>query len=399
MFINDTIKLSLRNFRTRKMRTLLTIMGISVGIGAILFLVSLGYGLQSVVLQRIASSDALLSLEIQSKSENLPLNKEAVEKISKIETVKEISPLVTFLGQASIGELSGDIVINGINPSFFRLSGIKIKNGKAMADGASDQVVISTAGMKLYDVKSPEEIIGKEMELTIFVPKKIDEENSEMEVVKKDQKFKIVGVLEDDSSNFVFIPYQTVSDLNITSFNQLKVKISDSKLLETTRNKIIELGFSVAAISDVIDQASKIFSIIQIVLALFGVIALVVSAIGMFNTMTIALLERTQEIGIMKALGATRKDIWSMFLMESILMGFLGGLGGLSVGLLAGRLFNYGVNLLAHHFGGEAFNVFQSPMWFVLFIVITSAFVGLFTGLYPARRASRLSPLVALRYK
>lgn len=399
MFLSDTIKLSLRNFRTRKMRTLLTIMGISVGIGAILFLVSLGYGLQNVVLQRIATSDALLSLEIQSKSENLPLNKDAVEKISKIETVKEISPLVTFLGQASIGELSGDIVVNGINPSFFRLSGIKIKNGKAIADGAGDQVVISTAGMKLYNAQSPEEIIGKEMEITIFVPKKIDEENSEMEVIKKDQKFKIVGVLEDDSSNFVFIPYQTISDLNVASFNQLKIKITDSKLLEVTRNKIIELGFSVAAISDVIDQASKIFSIIQIVLALFGVIALIVSAIGMFNTMTIALLERTQEIGIMKALGATRKDIWTMFLMESILMGFLGGLGGLSVGLLAGQLFNYGVNLLAQHFGGEAFNVFQSPMWFVLVIVITSAFVGLFTGLYPARRASRLSPLAALRYK
>lgn len=399
MFIADTLKLSLRNFKTRKMRTLLTIMGISVGIGAILFLVSLGYGLQNVVLQRIATSDALLSLEIQSKSENLPLNKEAVDKISKINSIQEVSPLATFLGQASLGDLSGDIAINGINPSFFRLSGIKVKNGSIMSEGVDNEAVISTAGMRLFNAKDVAEIIGKEMELTIFVPKKVDEENTEVEIVKKEQKFKIVGVLEDDSSNFVFIPYQSISDLNITSLNQIKVKVSESKALESVRSDIIQLGFSVAAISDVIDQASKIFSIVQIVLALFGVIALIVSAIGMFNTMTIALLERTQEIGIMKALGATQRDVWQMFLFESVLMGFLGGIGGLGVGFLGGKLFNYGINTLASHFGGESLNVFQSPMWFIVVIVGTSAIVGLFTGLYPARRAGRLNPLVALRYK
>lgn len=381
------------------MRTLLTILGISVGIGAILFLVSLGYGLQNVVLERIATSDALLSLEIQSKSENLPLDKEAVDKISKISAVKEISPLVTFFGQAIVGDLNGDIAINGVNPSFFKLSGIKLKSGRVMNNGADNEVVISTAGMKLFNADDPAQILGKEMNLAIFVPKQIDKENIETEIVKKDQKFKVVGVLEDDSSNFVFIPYQTVSDLNIESFNQIKIKVAEARFLESARNEIVGMGFSVAAISDVIDQASKIFSIVQIVLALFGVIALIVSAIGMFNTMTIALLERTQEIGIMKSLGATRRDIWQMFLVESVLMGFLGGLGGLGVGFLGGALFNYGINLMAAHFGGESLKVFQSPVWFVIVIVVTSAFVGLLTGLYPARRAGRLNPLVALRYK
>lgn len=399
MFISDTLKLSLRNFRTRKMRTLLTIMGISVGIGAILFLVSLGYGLQSVVLQRIATSDALLSLEVQSKSENLPLDKEAMEKISKISSIKEVSPLVTFLGQAGVGDLSGDIAINGVNPSFFKLSGIKLKSGRIMTSGVDNEAVISTAGMRLFNVDEPDKVLGKEMELSIFVSKSTDEQNVEMNIVKKEQKFKIVGVLEDDSSNFVFVPYQAISDLDIQSFNQIKVKVSESKSLESARNEIIGLGFSVAAISDVIDQASKIFSIAQIVLALFGVIALIVSAIGMFNTMTIALLERTQEIGIMKSLGATRRDIWQMFLVESILMGFLGGLGGLGVGFAVGTSFNYGINLMAAHFGGESLQVFQSPVWFIIVIVSTSALVGLFTGLYPARRAGRLNPLVALRYK
>lgn len=399
MFASDTVKLSMRMFKTRPLRTLLTILGISVGIGAILFLVSLGYGLQEVILQRIASSDALLSLDVQSQSETVLLNKEAVDKISKIPEIKEVSPLAIFLGQMALGDLSGEIAINGVKSSFFRLSGIQIKNGRAMADDSINEIVISKAGMKLFGVDDPKDILNKEATLTIFVPKIVDENTVDTQIVQKEQKFKIVGVLDDDASNYIFVPYQVISDLEITSFNQLKIKVSDSKYIENIRNEIIQLGFSVAAISDVIDQASKIFQIVQIILSLFGVIALIVSAIGMFNTMTIALLERTQEIGIMKALGARNRDVWQMFLFESIIMGFLGGIGGLLIGMLTGRLFNYGINLLASRFGGEALNVFQSPFWFIGTIIIFSTFVGLFTGLYPARRASRLNPLVALRYK
>jgi putative ABC transport system permease protein len=119
----------------------------------------------------------------------------------------------------------------------------------------------------------------------------------------------------------------------------------------------------------------------------------------MFNTMTIALLERTQEIGIMKALGATSLDIWNMFLAESVIIGFFGGLGGIIMGMVGGELFNYGINLLAGALGGESIDMFYTPYWFVFLIIIFSTFVGLITGFYPARRAANINALEALRYK
>jgi putative ABC transport system permease protein len=161
----------------------------------------------------------------------------------------------------------------------------------------------------------------------------------------------------------------------------------------------LEQGLLVSSLSDTVDQANQIFGIIQIVLISFGIIALIVSAIGMFNTMTIALLERTGEIGIMKSIGASRSSISIMFIAESTIMGILGGIGGVVVGILGGKIFNTMINLVASRFGGQSVNLFYSPMWFIVVIVVFAGFVGLFTGIVPARRASKIDPLDALRYK
>jgi putative ABC transport system permease protein len=128
-------------------------------------------------------------------------------------------------------------------------------------------------------------------------------------------------------------------------------------------------------------------------------VALAVSAIGMFNTMTIALLERTNEIGIMKAIGASNSDIRLLFLVESILIGFFGGLGGLIIGIGGTKVINLFFNVFASRMGGQSMEIFYTPMWFVAFIMIFSTLIGFFTGVYPARRAEKLNPLMALRYK
>ena len=134
-------------------------------------------------------------------------------------------------------------------------------------------------------------------------------------------------------------------------------------------------------------------------LALFGGIALIVSAIGMFNTMTVTLLERTNEIGIMRTIGASPSSIKVLFLSESIVMGFLGGIVGIIIGVGGGTLINFLLNTLATRMGGMAISLFRFPLVFLSFIAIFSAVMGFFTGVFPARRASSLNPLDAIRYK
>lgn len=399
MLLTDLLSLSTRMFKTRKMRTFLTILGVGVGIGTVLFLVSLGYGLQNVVLSKITTADSLLSLDVSpGEAGIINLDKANVEKIKQTPNVVEVSPMSNISAQMSIGQLTGDGLIYAVEPSFFRLGGIIPDKGTIFRSGEAHEALISTAAAKLFNVE-PAEAIGQEISLTLFLPKINTEGYEETETVKRSDKYKIIGVVEDENTSYAFIPLETISDLKVDNYTQVKVKVAANEYMEIIRNQIIERGFLVSALSDTIEQANKIFRIVQIVLALFGFVALIVSAIGMFNTMTIALLERINEIGIMRSIGASVGDIMKLFLLESFLMGLLGGLGGVTIGYLAGELANVGINLLAKNFGGQALNLFYRPTWFVALIIIFSSVIGFVTGVYPARKAAKLNPLDALRYK
>ncbi len=399
MLVVDIFRLSTRMFRTNRSRTILTILGIGVGIGAILFLVSLGYGLQKLILSRITTSEALLSLDVTTgDNEILKLDNRAIKDIEKIPGVSKVSPLVSLQAQISIDDISSELTANFAREDFFKLDGTELAFGEFYSPQEEDKIVISEAALMLFNLK-PEESYNKIVHINIFLPSQEEENKILRDSVNLDYNFKIKGIVKDENSNYIYLPLSIAQKLNIDNYSRLKVKVKDKDQLDSVRNAIIEKGFSVSALSDIIEQANQIFRVVQIVLALFGIVALIVSAIGMFNTMTIALLERTQEIGIMKALGATSVDIWNLFLGESIIIGFFGGLSGLVIGLISGELFNYGVNLLAGALGGEKIDLFYTPLWFIILILVFSVVVGMITGIYPASRAAKINCLEALRYK
>jgi len=302
-------------------------------------------------------------------------------------------------GQLTLDEITGDAVVYVIDESFLRLSGVKPQYGESFSDSNEPEIIISSIGAQLFDFEDPGDIIGKEIEITLFISTITEEEVEEVEVITLEQKFKVTGVISDENSNYFFLPKTLIGDVVIEEFDQIKVKVSDGDYLEEVRNEIIEAGFLVTSLTDTIDQAKKIFKIIQIILGLFGLVALAVSAIGMFNTMTITLLERTNEIGIMRAIGVTKKDIIMLFLFESMVIGFLGGLSGIILGILSGEIFNLVLNVFAKNLGSQALDLFYYPFWFILFIIIFSTIIGFLTGIYPSKRAGNLNPLDALRYK
>lgn len=397
----DLFKLSTRMFKARTSRTFLTILGMSVGISAIIFLVSLGYGLQKTVLERITTSDSLLTLDVTSdRSSTAVLDQSTLEKIKQSEGVSEISPNFQINAQAKYEDLKTDVSVMATTPSYFRLSGIKPARGSLLSENDQQGIVISSSIALIFN-KDVKDMIGKEMKFVFSVPQDNgDSENQEenAEKMESDKTYKIVGSIDGEGNN-IYMNYSGLDNLGLTRFNQVKVKCNSDKNMTPIREKITGMGFMVSSISETVDQANKVFNAIKIVLMIFGIIALIVSAIGMFNTMTITLLERTEEIGIMKSIGASDMIISMIFVMESTIMGFLGGLGGVLMGWLEGKLFNFAVNLIASHFGGETVSLFYSPLWFILVTIAFAAVVGFITGVIPARRAAKTDPLDALRYK
>ena len=400
----DLFKLSTRMFKARTSRTLLTVLGMSIGIGAILFLVSFGYGLQKTLLERITTSESLLTLDVtEAKSGAVKLDSAMLDKISALPGVAEVSPAFQLDAQGHVGDVSAELMATGIKPSYLRLGGTQIAEGESLTDEDQTGVVITSSVAQIFGKKNPAEMIGQEVTFTFFVPKADAVPNSDNPQdnatrVDSDKKFKIIGVVTGED-NIVYINSAALSDLNINSFSQVKVKCNSQQVMTGIRSTILSDGFLVSSLSETVDQANQIFGVVQLILMLFGIIALSVSAIGMFNTMTIALLERTEEIGIMKSIGASDTSVSMMFIMESTIMGFLGGVCGVIIGIITGAVTNLLINLVASRLGGESVSLFYSPLWFISGIIIFAAVVGFITGFVPARRASKIDPLDALRYK
>lgn len=401
----DLFMLSTRMFKARTSRTLLTILGMGIGISAVLFLVSFGYGLQKTLLERITTSDSLLTLDVaEAKSGAISLDLEMVEKIKNISGVNEVSPAFQLTAQGHVDDISADLSAIGVRPSYLKLGGFRINKGATLSSENPNNAVITSAVGQVFGHQDATEMIGREIIFSFFIPEenagKVEEGElqNKLKKIESGTKYKIVGIIEGEE-NTVYINSESAGELKISKFSQAKVRCESQQVMAGVREAIEKEGLLVSSLSETVDQANQVFRIVQIILFMFGIIALLVSAIGMFNTMTIALLERTEEIGIMKSIGASDMGISMMFIMESSIMGFLGGLGGVVIGLLGGEVVNRLINFVASRFGGESVRLFYSPLWFILAILAFSAFVGFITGFAPARRASKIDPLDALRYK
>ncbi len=410
MRTSDMLQLSTRMFRSRPMRTWLTILGISVGIGAVLFLVSLGYGLQNVILEKIVFNQAMLSLTVSPPTEVIAFDEKVMEYFRSLPKVVDVAPMVAFSGNIAIGELNGTVEVRGVDAGFFDYSGIAPLAGALYGAEERDAIVVSEAVIKLLGIEKESDIIGKEVAVMLYVVFTEGPENvaglaneiqaEEIRVVELPSKFRVAGVVKDGQDGYIYLPLVQLKEyVTFSRYAQAKVKVNNDEDLQLARDELLNGGYQVISLSETIDQANKIFRIIQIVLGLFGAVALIVSSIGMFNTMTVTLLERTNEIGIMRSLGGSKQDMRDLFLTESIIIGFLGGVVGIAVGIVGGELFNLGVNSLASRFGGAAIRLFVYPRWFLLIIIIISALIGMISGIFPARRAAKMDPLEALRYK
>ncbi len=394
--------LSTRAFKTNPARTWLTIAGMGVGTGAVVTLVGLGFGLQTIILEQIVLGETLLSLTVNNPpSRIVQISQQTVRDFENLPNVKDVSPLASFPALMTLDGLTGNAFLQGVEPPYFRYTGTNAASGDLFIDGEEaknkNSVILTKAVLKLFAIKEPQDAIGKMVSFRIFVPK---EGSDESEQVTIEKEYKVIGVTKEENFIAAFIALDELqSHVAVRTFDKAQVRVSKSEFLDATQAEIIKKGFVVTALSKTVDQANKIFQGIQAVLAVFGSIALTVSAIGMFNTMTVTLLERTGEIGIMRTLGASSGDIKILFISEAVVVGFLGGIMGILFGLTIGFSLNTVMNATAAAFGGKSVSLFAFPVPFLLFIAGFSAIVGFLTGVFPARRAAGLNPLDAIRYK
>ncbi len=388
MKTKDLLKLSTRVFTARKGRTSLTILGMGIGFGVILFLVTLGYGLQNALIRTITTTGALTALDVTPNvQEGRVLTPAAVEEIKNIEGVAGVETSYDFGARAKFAGTVMDARAAVASPGYIELEGLKIAAGKPLSKDDPKGMVVTSAFGKIAG-KNPEELVGQNISFSLTVA------NGQTAEITG---FTIAGTTESEDTVFYVTDQEGLGIGPETAPAKLKVRCKSSEVMGSVKDAVSSKGFSVSSLSETVAEVNKLFWILNVALGLFGIVTLAVSAIGMFNTMTVALLERTREIGIMRSIGASKTDILAMFVIESTLMGLCGGIAGLLFGFLSGQIVNLIFNLAASHYGGRTINLFAYPLWFLGAVLASSILIGFATGIGPARRASGLDPLEALK--
>jgi putative ABC transport system permease protein len=236
--------------------------------------------------------------------------------------------------------------------------------------------------------------------------------------IRKNFSLRVTGVLKEtrgESDWTIYFPLEQVKSLNEWAqgrrinynkdgYSQVVVKVQDVEQVLDITDQITQMGFQAFTPQSFVQGINNFYVILQFIFGGVGAIALLVAAIGIANTMAMSILERTREIGLMKAVGATNRDVLAIFLGEAAGIGFIGGLGGVIIGWLAGQGINviaivYLANQASQQGGPPPSVAVYTPAWLPLFALIFATIIGMISGLYPALRAATMIPVMALKYE
>jgi putative ABC transport system permease protein len=437
----DLLRLIFGNLSRRKARVALTAIGVVIGTAAVVILVSLAIGLQRNANEQLYGIGDLTQIQVSptygegpvmvsgggggggagNPTQTKLLTNLALDELRAIPGVEWVIPR-EFLwagGMVKYQKLEGWANIIGVDVDDLADFGLEATQGDT-ALGRTTIVVGPMVANNFYDPRprpgaeppTPPDLYDQQVQ---FIVSKWDSQGNE---TRKTISLRVAGVLKEtrgESDWTVYMPLDQVKALNEWTQNRrinynkdgygmAVVKVADVDQVIAITDQITEMGFQAYTPQAFVQGINNFYVILQVIFGGVGAIALLVAAIGIANTMAMSILERTREIGLMKAVGATNRDVLAIFLGEASGIGFIGGLGGVIIGWLAGQGINviaivYLANQAGQQGGMPPSVAVYTPLWLPIFALVFSTLIGMLSGLYPALRAATMIPVIALKYE
>jgi putative ABC transport system permease protein len=435
----DLLHLILDNLSRRKARVAMTAIGVVIGSAAVVILVSLGIGLQRNATSQLYGISDLARIDVYPKygdygpvmieASGMPigpppnqklLTEDSIAEILTIPGVKQVIPRDYSWGETILiaGRMEAYVGISGVGGvSDLSEMGIKTEAGSLALDGNSI-IIGRQVPTFFYDPKwrpgqdppVPPDLLGQTIKLTI---RKYDDQG---QAITRSYRVTVSGIMGNPEEDYsIYMPISTVTKFsewamgrrinrNKEGYQNFIVRVEDPQNAVDVTEVIKELGYEAYTGQSYLEGINSFFLIMQIIFGGVGATALLVAAIGIANTMAMAILERTREIGLMKALGATNRDVLSVFLGEAAGIGMIGGIGGVLIGWSGSQILNvlavaYMAGQSAQQGGLPPTLAVYTPAWLPIFALVFSTLIGMLSGLYPALRAANLIPINALKYE
>lgn len=393
----ENLLMALSSLKAHKMRSILTMLGIIIGVGAVIIVVAIGQGGEAMLKTQITGPGNTIELFYQPSDEEIranpniflqaPFKQEDIRALEQIPEIKNVVATSTQLSSVRFQKESVDVSVTGINQAFTQLNELKVDKGRGLS--TSDFLGGRRAGIVSYQLQ--EELFKGENP----VSKVINVAN---------QPIEIIGVLEKPTgllafgSMEVYVPFQTWKTIyGKSDFTQVTLQAESAEQLQAAGKKAARLlnnmhntedSYQVLNMEEIAAGIGQITRIMTLIIGSIAGISLLVGGIGVMNIMLVSVTERTREIGIRMALGATRGQVLTQFLIESMTLTLIGGILGIFLG--------WGTASLVSFFAGWPSLISWQV---VLGGVIFSMIIGVVFGLLPANKASKLDPIDSLRYE
>ena len=449
----DLTDLALRNLRESILRNALTTLGIAVGVASFVAIISIGVGLQQLASRRLSESGLFDTIivtpktnlrgmggpqrEPQSDKPPRPLDEDARKEFEKLPNVVEVYPQIRFFTEVRFNNKPFATVVAGMPDSSRNSGSFDGMQGRYFSSVSADEAILQIEFAK--DVSDqPSSLLGQDLILRYAERQALpsstinndtsaaqpDSSGGGFSVVPKELRLKIVGIVETEpaagyggyGNARLLIPLATASTLraaqvndlrdivrdsgsNKTTFASLSVRAKSPSQVEALEISIKSMGFRAFSLLDASKSLRIFFTVFDLLVGIFGSLALAIATLGIVNTLVMAILERRREIGVLKALGASDSDVQQLFFVEAGVMGILGGVLGVAAGWALGRAITFGTNTYLARQNLNSIQLTSVPWWLALAALVIAVLVSLAAGLYPASRAAKLNPVDALRYE
>jgi putative ABC transport system permease protein len=434
----EIVSFVFENVKRQKGRVFLTSLGVTIGSASIILLIALVGGLQKLATDQFTSIVDLSTIEVfssmgggvsgfrgmiggtvrtGSEAEVVPITEDVIDDIALIDNVSNVIPKQSVSGSSTLlyQKYEGQVSLTGVAVEDLSELGLSLAGGDLrLKSGSIFLGAFVTEDMFRPNYSGSDAILTTDLtsrQVKIKVTKNMAGGGS-----AKTFRYRVAGILDESGGRSDYAVYIHMNDAdtivswingeqidhNSDGYSSLTVIVEEQGYISAVSNEITGMGFQAMTFQTILESVNSLFVIMQFIFGGVGAITLVVAAIGIANTMTMAILERTKEIGLLKALGATNQDILSIFIGEAAFIGLIGGIGGTIIGLLLGAV----INIIAGPFlqgqavaGADTVNAVFIPLYLPLLALIFSAIIGSLSGLYPALRAQSMQPVVALKYE